>query len=108
MQEVERIREQTRDSQFIESGKIGSQGDWNESMNDYKQQNQVNDFKSKSQGRNISQTTLTNVCAKITIRQLCLKENPLNAFFLKLFKLFHHGFPSRVPNRSAMFKMTTD
>ena len=38
MQEVERIREQTRDSQIIEPGKIGRQGDWNESMNDFKHQ----------------------------------------------------------------------
>ena len=80
----------------------------NHSMDYLEQKNEVIKLKPQSKRKNHYLPAFTEVGLIAAIGVSFLRENPLDAFFLEIFKFTRHGICVWSPDWRAVFELATD
>ena len=92
----------------IKPGQVAGETERDHFLDYLEQKNEVIKLKPQSKGKNHNLPAFTDVGLIAAIGVTFLRENPLDAFFLEIFKFARHGFGVWSPDWRAVFELATD
>ena len=92
----------------IKPGQVAGETKRDHFLDYLEQKNEVIKLKPQSKGKNHNLPAFTDVGLIAAIGVTFLRENPLDAFFLEIFKFARHGFGVWSPDWRAVFELAAD